>query len=66
MAGIYRIVQNDNIDIIKQGFATEVGVTIFDHLRIGMGFNFLDYSDNEYPDEDYQGVGPYIQITYKF
>jgi hypothetical protein len=66
VAGIYRIVQNYNIDIIKQGFATEVGVTIFDHLRIGMGFNFLDYSDNEYPDEDYQGVGPYIQITYKF
>lgn len=65
-AGIYRILQNYSTDTIKQGAAGEVGVTIFNHLRVAAGYNFLDYSDREYPDEDYQGVGPYIQMTYKF
>ncbi|UCB56472.1 MAG: DUF11 domain-containing protein [Candidatus Omnitrophota bacterium] len=63
---IYRAMQNYNTNILKQGTAAEAGITVFDHFRIGAGFNFLDYSDEEYPDEDYQGIGPYIQVTYKF
>jgi uncharacterized repeat protein (TIGR01451 family) len=66
LGGTYRILQNYNTDTIKQGAAGEVGVTVFNHLRVAVGYNFLDYSDREYPAEDYQGIGPYIQMTYKF
>jgi len=66
VAGTYRMLQNYDTDTIKQGAAGEVGITIFNSLRVALGYNFLDYSDSEYPDEDYRGVGPYIQMTYKF
>ncbi len=66
VAGIYRILQNYNTQTIKQGAAIETGVTLFKHLRVAMGYNFLRYDDKDYPDEDYQGAGPYIQMSYKF
>jgi len=66
VSGIYRILQNYNTDTIKQGAAGEMGIIMFGNLRLAVGYNFLDYSDNEYPDEGYQGCGPYIQMTYKF
>jgi len=66
VAGVYRILQNYKTDTIKQGAAAEVGLTLFDHIRAAAGYNFLDYSDEEYPGQNYEGRGPYIQLTYKF
>lgn len=66
IAGIYRILQNYDTETLKQGAALEMGLIVLDHLRVAIGYNFLDYSDKNYPEDDYQGLGPYIQMTYKF
>ncbi len=65
LAGIYRRLQNYHTNTIKHGVAAEAGLTLFKHLRVAAGYNFLEYDDQEYPDESYQGLGPYLNCSVK-
>ncbi|MCM8823611.1 MAG: carboxypeptidase regulatory-like domain-containing protein, partial [Candidatus Omnitrophica bacterium] len=62
----YRIIHERDNRIIKQAPAVELGILFFKRMRLGVGFNFLDYSDRHHNDEGYSGIGPYFNLGAKF
>ena len=62
----YRIRHQQEADDMHSGFLTEVMWEPVDHFRIGMGYNFTDFSDNEFSDNDYSvsGVFTRFQVTW--
>jgi predicted porin len=65
LTGYYRIINDRGSRLIKQGAALESGITIYKHIRLGVGWNFLDYEDKTSSDEGYSGSGPYFNISAK-
>ncbi|MDD5011979.1 MAG: hypothetical protein PHQ00_07640, partial [Phycisphaerae bacterium] len=65
LTGYYRIINDRGSRLIKQGAALESGITIYKHIRLGIGYNFLDYEDKTSSDEGYSGCGPYFNISAK-
>ena len=61
----YRIINDRDSRVIKQGAALESGFILFKHFRLGLGYNFLDYEDKDNSDEGYRGQGPYFSISAK-
>jgi len=65
LTGYYRIINDRDSRLIKQGAAFETGITVFKHVRLGIGYNFLDYEDKNASDEGYSGSGPYFNVSMK-
>jgi uncharacterized repeat protein (TIGR01451 family) len=66
LAGLYHISNNPDGNTAKQAAQTEAGFTIFDNLRIALGWCFADYQDDDVDDEDYRANGPYLRCSFAF
>jgi hypothetical protein len=62
----YRMLLQSEADDSRQGWATEVMWEPWDHLRLGVGYNFTDFSDNEFSDNDYSSHGLYFRFQGKY
>jgi hypothetical protein len=62
----YRILSQIQPKNTSQGWLTELMWEPIDHFRIGAGYNFTDFSDNEFADNDHSYGGPFFrfQVTY--
>jgi len=47
------------------GFALEAGYKIKDTVRLGIGYNFSDYTDNEFASDGYSAKGVFFRIQAK-
>ena len=50
----------------RQGWLTELMWEPVNHFRIGVGYNFTDFSDNEFSDNDYSLHGWFTRIQATF
>ena len=62
----YRLLTQREADDIKQGWLSEVTWELAEHLRLGVGFNFTDFSDNEYSENNYSVYGWFFRFQAKF
>jgi hypothetical protein len=53
-------------DGVKSGFLTGVYKHIGDHVKLGVGYNFTDFSDDLTKTNDYQAKGWFINVIGKF
>jgi len=58
----YRWLSQRQTDSDRQGFAAEVAWRMRKHLRFGLGYNFTDFSDNEFSQNDYSVGGWFLRI----
>ncbi len=50
----------------RDGWLTEVMWRANRHVRLGVGFNFTDFSDNEFSDNDYSVYGWFLRLQGKY
>jgi uncharacterized repeat protein (TIGR01451 family) len=48
------------------GFLFEVNRLFWGHLRVGVGYNFTDFTDNEFSANDYSAKGVFFRIQGKY
>ena len=48
------------------GFLLEVNRIFFDHLRVGVGYNFTDFTDEALTANDYSVKGYFFRIQGKY
>ncbi len=53
-------------DNASKGFLLEVNRLFMQHLRIGVGYNFTDFTDNEFSANDYSAKGYFFRIQGKY
>ncbi|MCP3978221.1 MAG: DUF11 domain-containing protein, partial [bacterium] len=58
----YRILAQDQSDDQREGFLAEFGWSFKRHVRFGLGYNFTDFSDNEFSQNDYSVQGWFIRV----
>jgi len=46
----------------SDGWLTEVMWRASEHMRLGLGFNFTDFSDNEFSDHNYSVKGAFVRL----
>lgn len=67
ISGEYRILgQMDALDTLKHGPLAEVDREIYDYVRLGVGYNFTDFSDDLRSSSNYNSHGPFVRMTGKF
>jgi hypothetical protein len=62
----YRILAQQLADDKRQGWLTELMWEPVDHYRVGVGYNFTDFSDNEFSDNDYSLHGWFLRLQATF
>lgn len=62
----YRILLQKEADDQRQGWLTEVTWEAVSHLRLGVGYNFTDFSDNEFSENDYSVQGWFFRLQGKY
>jgi hypothetical protein len=62
----YRVLGQDEANDRRQGWLTEVMWSLHEHFRIGGGFNFTDFSDNEFSSNDYSVTGWFFRIQGRY
>ncbi|MEL7448536.1 MAG: hypothetical protein AAFN78_04960 [Pseudomonadota bacterium] len=62
----YRLLAQKEADDQRTGWAAELTWGGIDHVRIGGGFNFTDFSDNVYSENDYSSYGWYFRLQGKY
>jgi uncharacterized repeat protein (TIGR01451 family) len=60
------LVQELSGDSAADGFLLEVNRLFFQHLRLGVGYNFTDFTDNELSANDYSAKGFFFRIQGKY
>jgi len=58
----YRLLSAREADNDRQGWLTEVSWRLRRYLRLGVGYNFTDFSDNEFSQNDYNVQGWYFRV----
>jgi outer membrane protein OmpA-like peptidoglycan-associated protein len=58
----YRMLLQTEADDNRQGWLTELMWEPIDHFRIGIGYNFTDFSDNEFSNNDYSTHGLFFRF----
>ena len=53
-------------DNASNGFLFEVNRLFFGHMRVGVGYNFTDFTDNEFTANDYSARGCFFRIQGKY
>ncbi len=67
VAAEYRLLwQSSAMDTMRHGMLFEVDREIYDYVRLGVGYNFTDFSDDLRHSNDYQNSGPFVRMTGKF
>jgi uncharacterized repeat protein (TIGR01451 family) len=62
----YRLLFQSEADDLRQGWLTELMWEPVEHFRIGVGYNFTDFSDNEFSNNDYSSHGLFIRFQATF
>jgi len=63
----YRILmQSYALDTLKQGALVEVDREFYEYVRLGVGYNFTDFSDDLRDTNSFQSHGPFVRMTGKF
>jgi hypothetical protein len=63
----YRILNMEQAgDNSADGFLFEINRLFFQHLRVGAGYNFTDFTDNEFSANDYSAKGVFFRIQGKY
>jgi len=50
----------------KASTAAEIGYRLWQHLRLGVGAEYIDYSDREQPEAEYQSFVGYLKLVLVF
>ena len=58
----YRRLGQDETDSTRTGWLAEVMWDHFQYLRLGLGFNFTDFSDDEFSDNEYSEYGWFLRL----
>ena len=58
----YRVLAQREADDRRQGWLTEFSWRVKRSLRLGVGYNFTDFSDNEFSQNDYSVGGVFLRI----
>ena len=62
----YRILKQREADDQREGWLSEVSWKAAKHLRLGVGYNFTDFSDNEFSDNNYSVEGGFVRVQSMF
>jgi hypothetical protein len=63
VCGEYRMLKSTLADELKSGFLVEVAYVLLEKVRIGAGYNFTSFSDNEFARRDYDHGGFFFRVT---
>ena len=58
----YRILGQRQLRDRRQGWLGEVSWRVLRQFRVGVGYNFTDFSDNEFSDNDYSVEGLFLRL----
>lgn len=58
----YRVLKQFDPDEVEHGALFDVSVSIIDHFRVGVGYNFTSFSDNEFVDNDQDAHGFFFRL----
>jgi hypothetical protein len=50
----------------RQGWLSELTWELMRHFRIGVGYNFTDFSDNEFSQNDYSVQGWFFRVQGRY
>jgi len=63
----YRILmQSYALDSFKQGALVEIDREFYEYVRLGVGYNFSDFSDDLRSTNNFKTQGPFVRMTGKF
>ena len=63
----YRILmQSFALQTLKQGALVEVDREFYEYVRLGVGYNFTDFSDDLRDTNSFKSHGPFVRMTGKF
>lgn len=63
----YRILmQSFALDSLKNGALIEVDREFYEYVRLGVGYNFTDFSDDLRDTNSFKSHGPFVRMTGKF
>jgi hypothetical protein len=63
LGGEYRMQRSTLADDLQSGFLVEVAYVLLEKVRIGAGYNFTSFSDNEFARQDYDHGGFFFRVT---
>ncbi len=63
----YRILmQSSSLDTLKSGALVEIDREFYEYVRLGVGYNFTDFSDDLRNANNFKTNGPFVRMTGKF
>ncbi len=63
----YRILwQSATLDSLKHGALVEIDREFYEYVRLGVGYNFTDFSDDLRDTNSFHSQGPFVRMTGKF
>ncbi len=62
----YRTLQQKQANDQRTGWLSEITWEANRHMRLGLGYNFTDFSDNEFSSNDYSTEGWFVRIQGKY
>lgn len=62
----YRILKQKQVNDQRSGWLSEISWQANNHMRLGLGYNFTDFSDNEFSSNDYSTEGWFIRVQGKY
>lgn len=63
----YRILwQSASLDTLKHGALVEIDREFYEYVRLGVGYNFTDFSDDLRDTNSFHSQGPFVRMTGKF
>ena len=65
-AAEYRLLWQREARDSRQGWLSEVTWEPISHLRLGVGYNFTDFSDDEFADNNYSVYGWFLRVQGKY
>jgi len=63
VGGEYRMQKNTLAGDLKSGFLVELAYVLMEKVRIGAGYNFTSFSDNEFALKDYDHGGFFFRVV---
>jgi hypothetical protein len=62
----FRLLRQKEAGDTRLGWLNEVLHPVGKHLRVGVGFNFTDFSDDEFSDNEYSMYGWFFRVQGKY
>jgi uncharacterized repeat protein (TIGR01451 family) len=62
----YRLLRQEEADDQRTGWLGEVMWKVKKHFRVGAGYNFTDFSDNELSENDYDAHGWFLRVQGRY